>query len=181
MTSRPLTDGEIKLAKSVFGDAIDYKKVSINDRHWPVLQKENFAWAMCNTLYMHKYYEPDFSQASPHRRGLFIHEMAHIWQWQNRLLKPVGNTLKQKLKQKFNYKAYPFTLDAKKDLMNYGIEQQAAMIQEYYLNKRAGLPSHKRHCENTCSHAERHDLYEKVLEKFLKNPSYIKRRFPKIF
>lgn len=177
MTSRPLTEGEIKLAKSVFGDAINYKKVRLTDGHWPVVQKKNFAWAMCNTLYMYKYYEPDFSKAGPHRRGLFIHEMAHVWQWQNKSLKPVIGTIKQKLKQKFNYRAYPFVLDEKKDLMSYGVEQQAAMIQEYYLNKRAGLPSYTRHCENACNDAERHALYEKVLEKFLKNPSYTKRKW----
>lgn len=177
MTSRPLTDGEIKLAKSVFGDAINYKKVTITDGHWPVVQKKDFAWSMGNTLSMYKYYVPDFSQASHQRRGLFIHEMAHIWQWQNKSLKPVFATMKQRLKQKFNYKAYPFVLDAKKDLTSYGVEQQAAMIQEYYLNKRAGLPSYTRHCENTCSDTERHDLYEKVLGKFLKNPSYTKRKW----
>ena len=183
MTSRHLTAGEIQLARSVFGDSINYAEVKVNNRHFPLLQKKDVAMAPTGNLYMYNYYRDDYSKdRDPYLKALFIHEMAHVWQYKNKVLHPtIANALLQ-LKHKFNYSAaYPFRLDAKKDLVNYGVEQQASIIEEYFLIKHEGLTGHAYHCQNNCNDNERLDLYEQVLKKFLKNPSYAKRRFPKLF
>jgi hypothetical protein len=176
MTSRRLTADEIKLAQSVFGDSLNYSSIRVNNWHFPIFQKKDVAMAPTGNLYMYNYYCDDFAKArDPYRRALFIHEMSHVWQYQNKILHPTLANAKLQLKHKFNYAAaYYYMLDAKKDLMKYGVEQQASIIEEYFLLKQ-GLNG--RHCQNDCSPAERLKLYEKVLEKFHQNPSYAKRKW----
>lgn len=182
--SRPLTAGEITLAKSVFGDSIDYTTVKVSDGRYLPTQPFNTAMtSLDGKLYMNNLYRADYATESAEDKGLFIHEMTHVWQGQNKVMNQVAAVAGLMLKHNFNYNAaYPFLLDAGKDLTDYGLEQQASIVQEYYIVKRAGMASHRRHCENTCSNDEKIKLYEKVLEKFLKNPGYARRdRFPSIF
>ncbi|MBI3440235.1 MAG: hypothetical protein HY052_00225 [Proteobacteria bacterium] len=45
--------------------------------------------------------------------------------------------------------------------------------------KHAGLTTYSYNCKNNCSAEERLRLYEKVLEKFLKDPTYARQNhFP---
>jgi hypothetical protein len=182
MTTRPLTAGEIQLAKTLFGNAVDYAVVRISDQPAP-LQNPNSAMVVGNTIYTHNCYHDDYSKASAFSRALFVHEMTHIWQGQNKIFNQLLAVAELQLKHKFNYsQAYFFKLDAGKDLLDYGLEQQAAIVEEYFLNTREGYPSYMRHCTNKCSNAERVKLYEKVLEKFLANPAYAKKqKLPNIF
>ena len=183
MTRRPLTDGEIKLAKTLFGDSIDYALVRVLDQPTSSLQGKNTAMVAGNDIYMHNCYREDYSKASSFGRCLFIHEMTHIWQGQNKVLNQVLAVLELNLKHRFNYSAaYFFALDGNKDLTDYGLEQQAAIVEEYYLIKHAGLPAYTRHCTNKCSNEVRLQLYEKVLKKFLENPAYARNdKFPPLF
>lgn len=183
MSSRPLTQGEIDLAKTVFGNAIDYTQVKVCDGTQGFFQRVGMAMTVSNNLYMNDMYRDDYGQPDADYRHIFIHEMAHVWQYQNKVLNPVVSAVQLNLRHKFNYdKAYFFELDEKKDLTDYGMEQQAAMIEEYFLIKKEGLSSYVDRCQNDCDDAERLRLYEKVLEKFLQDPSYAKKaKFPKAF
>ncbi|MCE9507036.1 MAG: hypothetical protein K8R48_01810 [Alphaproteobacteria bacterium] len=183
MIIRPLTDAEITLAKTIFGNSIDYAAIKVLDQPTSSLQPSNTSMVVGNNIYMHKNYRDDFAQSSPFSRCLFIHEMTHIWQGQNKLFNQVLAVAELQLKHKFNYAAaYYFNLDGAKDLTDYGLEQQAAIIEEYYLIKHAGMPSYTRHCTNKCSNEVKLKLYEKVLEKFLQNPSYAKQdKLPSFF
>jgi type VI secretion system secreted protein VgrG len=177
---RRLTPGEIKLARSVFGDSIEYKNVHISNKSIPFVQPENAAMTLMSDILMHNHYREDYSTAPAQARGLFIHEMTHVWQAQNKVKLPVTAALGLQLKNRFNYQAaYPFLLDKKKDLTDYNLEQQASILQEYYLATRAHMPSYKKNCENACSNRERKALYAEVLKKFLQNPSYARNnKFP---
>lgn len=181
-SARPLTAGEVALAKSVFGDSIDYTTVTVSDKPYTLFQPKGVATAPDGKLYMHGCYSPDYSDTNPYTRSLFIHEMTHVWQFQNKILNPISAALDLNIKHKFNYAAsYDFQLDEKKDLVEYGMEEQAAMVQEYFLIKNQGLAGYTRHCKNTCEDDEKLRLYEKVLEKFLKDPSYARQaQFPKL-
>lgn len=181
MTIRPLTDGEIKLAKTLFGDSIDYAAVKILDRPAP-LQGKNSAMVLGNNIYTNNCYYDDYAAGSPSSRCLFIHEMTHIWQGQNKVFNQALAVAEIHLKHFNNYAAgYFFTLDGSKDLIDYGVEQQAAIVEEYFLNKHEGL-SYTRHCTNKCSNETRMKLYEKVLEKFLQNPAYARQdKLPDLF
>src|SRR5579875_2417011 len=76
--SRPLTPGEIELAKSVFGEAIDYARVRISVRRWG-------PWAI--TFGSRITFPPtgapaDFAREAVHAQAWFVHELTHAWQFQ---------------------------------------------------------------------------------------------------
>lgn len=183
---RALTDGEIKLCRTLFGDALDYSAVKISDGRFTPFQPEGCGMAPGGRLFMYGCYFADYSREDPWTRALFIHEMTHVWQFQNKILNTLVATAELLLKYKFNQaayfaEAYPYHLDEKKDLLDYNMEQQASIVQGYFMLKREKKDS-SHHCQNTCSDDEKIKLYEKVLEKFLKNPAYAKQdKFPKLF
>jgi hypothetical protein len=78
--ARPLTSGEIALARLVFGSAIDYKRVRIhNTRFIPFLQRKDVCITPNGELYFHiSRYRPDFSLASESEQHWFMHEMVCI-------------------------------------------------------------------------------------------------------
>lgn len=161
---RHLTAGEICMAQSVFGDSINYRRVRIRSgRLFGFFHKKDFAKATLSQIFMHNLYQEDFSKAPAHLQSLFIHEMAHVWQYQQKAF----NVTMPYLQNVFHYtpKAYEYNLSDKKDLLSYGIEQQAAIIEDYF-SLQSG---------NNYADAKTIDLYKKVLGNFLKNPSYAKQ------
>lgn len=173
MVSRPLTSGEVALAKSVFGDSVDYSTVKISDGKFVGFHPEGTAMAPNGNLYMYGCYHADYSQQSVMTQSLFIHEMTHVWQYQNKILAPIAEAVKLNIKHKFNYTAaYNYTLDGKKDLLDYNMEQQASIVQDYFMLKICGMQGHRGHCQNICSDRAKITLLEKTLAKFLQNPSY---------
>ena len=85
MDERALTPGEIELARSVFGDAIDYSRVRMIRRKWWPLQPSNTAMA---PIGQHPFPPArrrlvgGFLEGAARLQGFFIHEMTHVWQAQ---------------------------------------------------------------------------------------------------
>ena len=85
----------------------------------------------------------------------------------------VAEAVKLSVKFRFNYNAaYDYRLEAGKDLLDYNMEQQASIVQDYFMLKHCGQSGHRGHCKNVGSLDAKMRLFEKTLEKFLKNPSY---------
>ncbi len=174
MARRGLTDGEIKLARSVFAGAIDYKAVRVYDRGYA------FVNALGNMSYQGNIYLPggfcrDFSVAALPEQRLFIHEMVHVWQHQNKLLNLAVAAVREAVRHRFQYaKAYLFRLEAGRDLLDYGMEQQAAVIEEYFLRRHGGAVMGR--CLNEAGSVPA--LLELVLARFLANPAYGRRLLP---
>ena len=62
--SRPLTTGEIALARTVFGDAIDYARVRVRHYKWIFFQPRRIVMAPMGDLHFHpkgSVYCDDFS------------------------------------------------------------------------------------------------------------------------
>src|SRR3546814_4911408 len=81
LPSRPLTAGEIALARSVFGDAIAYDRVRVCYHKWIFFQPRRVVMAPMGALHFHPHgnlYCDDFSAASQAMQGLFVHEMTHV-------------------------------------------------------------------------------------------------------
>lgn len=177
MTKRALTAGEIALAKEIFGESIDYSTVTVTPEKFIGFHPDDTAMAPDGNLYMPGCYKDDYAAESTWWQATFIHEMTHVWQYQNKILSPVAEAVKLNIKFKFDYAAaYGYTLDAKKDLVEYNMEQQASIVQDYFSLKKDGYYSFFfGRCENTGTDAEKEKLYEKVLENFLKDPAYAKR------
>ncbi len=161
--TRPLTAGEISIAQSVFGNSINYDAVRVHSgRLFGSMHKENFAKTTLSQIFMHNLYHDDFSKAHLGMQELFIHEMAHVWQYQQKAYNPRLIDLRNALK--YTQDAYQYALSDKKDLIEYGTEQQASIIARYFLLQRQNNPADKKEIA----------LFKKVLGNFLKDPTYAK-------
>jgi hypothetical protein len=133
---RPLTPGEIALARSVFGDAIDYAPVRVRGRKWAFFQPRGVVMAPMGHLHFHPdggLYCEDFSCPPGQDRveirrakGLFIHEMTHVWQAQQR-----GRWYLVLMRHPFA--RYDYVLVPGRPLERYGLEQQAEIVRHYWL------------------------------------------------
>ena len=130
---RSLTPGEVDLARSVFGEAIDYAKVTIRRRKWFPFQPRRVTMAPRGHLHFHpltESYCDDFGAATVLRQGHFIHEMTHVWQTQ--LLGEWYLVL-----HRHPWCRYDYAIKPGWRLMRYGIEQQAEIVRHAFL-KRSG-------------------------------------------
>lgn len=126
---RPLTTGEIALAKTIFGDAIDYAPVTIRRRKWFPFQPRKVTMAPRGHLHFHPEgtaYCDDFAAVPLHRQGLYIHEMTHVWQTQTR-----GDWYL--VLNRMPWATYAYSLKPGWPLTRYGIEQQAEIIRHAFL------------------------------------------------
>jgi len=129
---RPLTAGEIALAKSMFGNAIDYQVVRIRRRKWAFFQPRETVMAPRGNIHFHPLgtrYCEDFAAAALADQGLFIHEMTHVWQHQRGLFLPL-------VRHPFCRYAYEFVPG--RPLKRYGIEQQAEILRHAFLLRNGG-------------------------------------------
>ena len=129
---RRLSEGEVTLARSVFGDAIDYSKVTIRRRKFFPFQPRRITMAPRGHLHFHPLgdaYCDDFSAVPPHRQGLFIHEMTHVWQTQT-----LGEWYL--LLHRHPFCRYDYSLKPGWKLDKYGIEQQAEIVRHAFLLRR---------------------------------------------
>jgi hypothetical protein len=130
--ARPLTSGEIALARSVFGDAIDYSKVRMVRRKWWPFQPRNAVMAPTGNIHFHPHgglWSEDFAAEPLHRQGLFIHEMTHVWQAQTR-----GRFYLPLMRHPFC--RYTYTLEDGRPFGRYGLEQQAEIVRHAFLAER---------------------------------------------
>lgn len=135
---RPLTDGEISLAKSVFGDLIDYDKVKIINYPYIPWQSDDIFIAPNGFIFVGDgHYKDDFSKYGRGYEQIFIHEMTHVLQYQkgvNVLLK--GAWLQSLYYLSFKkYNPYEYQFDKNKSFWAYNIEQQGRIAEHIYLGR----------------------------------------------
>jgi hypothetical protein len=129
---RALTPGEIELARSIFGAAIDYSKVRIVRRRWWLFQPRNIVMAPTGNIHFHPrsdLWSEDFSVEALHRQGLFVHEMTHVWQAQTR-----GRFYLPLMRHPFC--RYRYRLVEDRPFERYGLEQQAEIVRHAFLARR---------------------------------------------
>ncbi len=135
---RRLTTGEIEMACKVFGHAINYKEVKIFNIPYLPWQPENIFIAPNGNLFVHpKYFRSDYSSCSTNLQGIFIHEMAHILQFQqqtNVILKGAILQLGYYLSLK-KYNPYHYHFTQGKAFSDYNIEQQGDIARDIFLKK----------------------------------------------
>jgi hypothetical protein len=130
--SRPLTAGEIELARSIFGDAIDFDRVKLVRRRWWPFQPRGIVMAPTGNIHFHPdspLWSEDFSKERMSLQGLFIHEMAHVWQAQTR-----GKFYLVLMRHPFC--RYSYDLVEGQPFDRYGLEQQAELIRHRFLADR---------------------------------------------
>lgn len=130
---RPLTEAEIALARSVYGDAIDYAQVRISNTKWAFFQPRDTVMAPAGTIHFHPkggLCRPDFGQCALGDQGLFIHEMCHVWQHQRGVYLPLA---------RHPFCRYHYALRPGWQLKQYGIEQQAEIVRHAFLLRRGAI------------------------------------------
>jgi len=150
--ARPLTSGEIALARLVFGSAIDYQRVRIhNTRFIPFLQRKDVCITPNGELYFHiSRYRPDFSLTSEGEQHWFMHEMAHVWQHQ--LGYPVMWRGAIRLGLRYDYEVSP-----ELRLCDFNMEAQAEVLADYFVM--------------VYLHKADAGLYNDMLRDFLRDPA----------
>ncbi|WP_271079659.1 vgr related protein [Aurantiacibacter sp. MUD61] len=121
----------------MFGTAIDYSKVLIRRRKWAFFQPKRVTMAPRGHIHFHPLgdvYCDDFATAPLYRQALFIHEMTHVWQTQTR-----GDWYL--VTRRMPWARYDYALKPGWKLEQYGIEQQARIVEHAFLLRRgAKLP-----------------------------------------
>jgi hypothetical protein len=126
---RALTRGEVALARSVFGDAVDYAPVRIKRRKFFPFHPRGVTMAPMGHLHFHpgaSHYCDDFAAAPLGRQAHFIHEMVHVWQAQT-----LGRWYL--VLRRHPLCRYDYALKPGWHLAQYGIEQQAEIVRHAFL------------------------------------------------
>lgn len=130
--ARSLAPGEIELARSIFGDAINYDRVQLIRRKWWPFQPKGIVMAPTGNIHFHPkspLWSEDFSTERLSLQGLFIHEMTHVWQAQTR-----GRFYLVLMRHPFC--CYSYELIEGQPFDRYGLEQQAEMVRHRFLADR---------------------------------------------
>ena len=165
-TARPLTSGEIAMAKLVFKDSVNYSKVKVHkEEYLPFgLQDDDTAMTPNGEMYFNPMqgFKEDFSVEKPVIRIWFMHEMVHVWQYQLGYwvrLHGLGMAISGGYTGGSAYK-YDSAENNSKTLPDFNMEQQGDIIAEYFgakfLNNEKYLP--------------KLPFFERVLNEFLRSP-----------
>jgi len=157
---RPLTEGEIAMARLLFRDAIDYGRVRIHRRRYMPFQPKNCCMTPNGSMYFHaSCFLDDYSQANLAGQHWFMHEMVHVWQHQ--LGYPVRLRGAVRLGLHYSYE-----LREGATLADYNMEAQGDLLADYFVLKFLRRPDAMRQRQYGNALA----LYERVLAGFLANP-----------
>lgn len=175
MRERPLTMNEVFLAKLVFVGSIAYHRVRIHSHGYVPFQPGDSGMTPNGEIYLKGISSPDFALDARPLKGIFIHEMAHVWQRQNGVLCPTWSAIGNSLRHGFRYtRAYRYTLNPSLDLLDYRMEQQAQIIEDYYWLFILGRNPPRPFVQNQETGDSLKQLYLAVLKQFLDNPGYAK-------
>lgn len=161
---RPLTMGEIAMARSVFRDAIDYERVRVvRGSFLPFgLQDQNTAMTPRGNLhFMPAQYRDDFSVQDHGGKLFFIHEMVHVWQYQLGYSVLLHGALLALRGGYIGQRAYRYTASAGGVLSDFNMEQQGDIIAHYFGARQLAIPAYV---------AQLPQLQE-ILQRFMLDPS----------
>lgn len=136
---RALTPGEIQMAQRMFKTSIDYNKVVIHNGKYfdltkRITQPDNTFMTPNGEIYAPpNVYSNDYSGESEEFKAVIIHEMSHVWQWQRNIKNVRTSAIGEVIWHLGDYDAaYYYKLQEYTDLKEFGLEQQATIIEDYY-------------------------------------------------
>lgn len=136
VVQRPLTEREREVLRPLFAGALDLDVVRvIQDKYVPFqgddtyMTPENDVYAP-GALYLEDFFAPE---VEPYTSSTLVHEVAHAWQHQSGLDLIAAGAMTFAATGGNYQEAYPYRLDPKKDLTEYNVEQQASILEDWYL------------------------------------------------
>jgi hypothetical protein len=177
---RVLTEGEIDLVEPIFGAGVDTSLIRVAPARFVRFQDDYTYMTPSNTIYAPgDLFRADFSAAEidPYLQGVFVHEVGHVWQHQNGMDLIAAGLITFAGTHGDYAKAYPYALDGARDLTEYGIEQQASILEDWFLMRVHDLaPGRLENPPDTKK--ERDALYRVALGSFLSDPTYARSLSP---
>ncbi len=165
------------MLQPIFRDGIDYARVRVINNSFPLQPKNVYMTPRGHVYAPGELWNDDFSSAR-YNRAVFVHEMTHVWQYTNGM-DLVGQGVVEFTKYRGDYeKAYPYELESTRDLVDYGMEQQASIVEDYFLITYDHREPH-RITNRGLSHEQRDALYASVLRALATNPRYARDLDPK--
>lgn len=123
--TRALTDAEITLLEPIYQSSVKLEKVRIKSGGLLTLTVPGIT--IGNTISF-----PKNSYDVTHRRdkAMLIHEVCHVWQYQNFGLGYIPGSMWENTTQR---DAYVINYDASKTFRDYDIEEQCEIVADYFL------------------------------------------------
>ena len=134
---RPLTSREVRYAKTIFGNRIDYGVVRVVNKPSSFFARYASATAHGSNIHYHeaKLLSNDHARESLLNRKLLVHELTHVWQHQNGVdVRALGLALL--LRYPMNYNA-AYKYEVGKIFVSYNMEQQAKIVEHYAIAREA--------------------------------------------
>jgi hypothetical protein len=135
----PLTPLEIELARTVFGDSIDYSRVRL-------MHASESLWfrTVGNVIRIPPFFTVDPSASARYHplavdymRHTFIHEMTHVWQYQHGgtsyISYSLGPQLVAMVRRKGRNAAYCYEADSATSFWEFTPEQQGLIVENFFL------------------------------------------------
>jgi hypothetical protein len=169
---RGLTANERALLRPLFRDSLDYDKIQVIDGKFPFQPKNVYMTPRGNIYAPGELFAADFAAPgmNPWRQAVFVHEITHVWQFENGMdLIAAGVAAFAKAGGAYE-RLYPYTLARGRDLTDYGMEQQASIVEDYFLITK--FHEQPQRMENAEGGPARDALYAAVLDKFLHDARY---------
>lgn len=122
--TRPLSSKEIEIAKTIFGDGLNYELIRWDKKAYFGAKKHKIAYVSFHTI----------NSWGTLRADIFIHELVHVWQYEQMGAVYMPRALAaQKTKEGYNYGGIePLERYAYKGLSAFNLEQQADIIADYF-------------------------------------------------
>lgn len=125
--SRLLTTGERAIAHSVFGNSLALDNIRLKTAWWVL---KHYAVSPNGNIYFHPDdWVADFSQQSIAQQSWLVHELTHVWQLQQGIAV---------LRRAAFDRRYRYQLITGKPFLAYGVEQQAQMVQDFFVQRARG-------------------------------------------
>src|SRR5216110_3697124 len=131
--ARRLTPSEIQFLRPIYKNTLRYESIKIDENTRDVGGKSNSITPAGVPHFSTEKYCPDFTMASKAlAQYVFVHEMMHVWQWGHGIY-PIFGAIPTWLQGGGNYmQGYYYDLVAGKGLTDYNMEQQAAIVGDYW-------------------------------------------------
>jgi type VI secretion system secreted protein VgrG len=130
ISGRPLTPGEVALAKPVFGNSINLSSVRI------IETSISAGTTVGNVIRMHEKFDINNEDDAQ----TLIHELTHVWQYQHTGTEYISVSLQAQitaaLKTGNRNNAYDYKAEDSKSFFDYMPEQQGFVVENYFAMKR---------------------------------------------
>ena len=154
---RSITGGEEKFLRAVFVDTLPYSRQQVAPNTDNLGGKNNSITPGSTPFMSTNIWCADFSDPSVSKlpKSSFVHEFVHVWQFYHGITKLSAMWLY--VRNLGDYaQAYPYDLSDSDDLTDYNIEQQASIIQDWWLLTNGELPRHNTGKTKTLAYYQPH-------------------------